>query len=139
MANEKNSTAMVPVLIAVIGLVGSLGGAWITTGSKFESELKDNQASVKSLQADLDEVKKQLTGKIDEANKQLAEMRTLLESAKKENVALQDRIKDLNTQIEKANKTVAEANEADRKLTVRTEAALRAIDPNAMKKMAPRQ
>jgi chromosome segregation ATPase len=139
MANEKDSTAMVPVLIAVIGLVGSLGGAWITTGSKFESELKDNQASVKSLQADLDEVKKQLTGKIDEANKQLAEMRTLLESAKKENVALQDRIKDLNTQVEKANKTVAEANEADRKLTVRTEAALRAIDPNAMKKMAPRQ
>jgi chromosome segregation ATPase len=139
MANEKNSTAMVPVLIAVIGLVGSLGGAWITTGSKFESELKDNQASVKSLQADLDEVKKQLTGKIDEANKQLAEMRTLLESAKKENLALQDRIKDLNTQVEKANKTVAEANEADRKLTVRTEAALRAIDPNAMKKMSPRQ
>ena len=136
MADEKGSVGLVPVLIALIGLIGSLGGSYITSGSAFESKLKENQSSVESLKGQITDINKQLTGKIDEATKQLADMRTLLESAKKENLALQDRIKDLNAQVEKANKTVVEANEVDRKLSVRTE-QLRTLDPNLMKKITP--
>ena len=116
MAEEKGS-ALAPIVIAVIGLIGSLGGAWITTGSKFESELKDNQSSVKALQNEIESVKGQLSGKIDEANRQLVEMRQLLSSAQKENEALQARINDIKSQIDTANKTVEQAKEANRTLT----------------------
>jgi uncharacterized coiled-coil DUF342 family protein len=116
MAEDKGS-ALTAILIAVIGLIGSLGGAWITTGSKFESELKDNQASVKSLQNEIGSLKSQLSGKIDEANRQLVEMRQLLGSAQKENEALQARINDLKSHIDTANKTVEQAKEVNKTLT----------------------
>jgi chromosome segregation ATPase len=116
MAEDKGS-ALTAVLIAVIGLIGSLGGAWITTGSKFESELRDNQASVKSLQNEIGSLKGQLSGKIDEANRQLVEMRQLLGSAQKENEALQARINDLKSHIDTANKTVEQAKEVNKTLT----------------------
>jgi len=116
MADEKGS-ALAPIIIAVIGLIGSLGGAWIATGSRFESELKENQESVKDLQNEIGNIKSQLSGKIDEANKQLVEMRQLLGSAQKENEALQARINDLKSQIDAANKTVEQAKEANKTLT----------------------
>jgi chromosome segregation ATPase len=116
MAEDKGSV-LTAILIAVIGLIGSLGGAWITTGSKFESELRDNQASVKSLQNEIGSLKSQLSGKIDEANRQLVEMRQLLGSAQKENEALQALINDLKSQIDTANKTVEQAKEVNKTLT----------------------
>jgi len=130
MAEEKGS-ALAPIAIAVIGLIGSLGGAWITTGSKFESELKDNQASVKGLQNEIESIKSQLSGKIDEATRQLAEMRLLLASAQKENEALQARINDLKSQIDAANKTVEQAKEANKTLT--ESIRLRKLDPRLTK------
>jgi len=130
MAEEKGS-AITAVLIAVIGLVGSLGGAWITTGSKFESELKDNQASVKDLQNEIGNLKSQLSGKIDEANRQLVEMRQLLGSAQKENEALQARINDIKSQIDTANKTVEQAKEVNKTLT--ESIRLRGLDQRAVR------
>ena len=130
MAEDKGS-ALAAILIAVIGLIGSLGGAWITTGSKFESELRDNQASVKSLQNEIGSLKSQLSGKIDEANRQLVEMRQLLGSAQKENEALQARINDLKSQIDTANKTVEQAKEVNKTLTENIK--LRGLDQRMVK------
>ncbi|MGE0128145.1 MAG: hypothetical protein AB7U82_08695 [Blastocatellales bacterium] len=116
MAEEKGS-ALAAIVIAIIGLIGSLGGAWITTGSKFESELKENQTSVKNLQNEVESVKDQLSGKIDEANRQLVAMRELLNSAQKENETLQASLNDLKSQIDSANKTVEQAKEVNKTLT----------------------
>jgi chromosome segregation ATPase len=136
MAEEKGS-ALAPIVIAIIGLIGSLGGAWITTGSKFESELRDNQASVKNLQTEIESVKNQLSGKIDEANRQLATMRELLGSAQKENETLQARLDELKSQIDAANKTVAEAKEVNQRLIV-TRDSLRTINPDSIRKLDQR-
>ena len=112
----------------------AFSSAWITTGNKFESELKDNQSSVKSLQTEIQGVKDQLSAKIDESNKQLIEMKDLVASARKENEGLLARINELKSQIESANKTVEEAKAVNQRLTVTTD-KIRSIDPNLIKKM----
>jgi peptidoglycan hydrolase CwlO-like protein len=134
MADEKGMSGGIQIAIAIIGLIGSLGVAWITTGNKFESELRENQSSVKSLQTEIQSVKDQLSAKIEESNKQLAEMKDLLASARKENESLLARINELKTQIESANKTVEEAKAVNQRLTVTTD-KIRAINPDLIKKM----
>jgi uncharacterized coiled-coil DUF342 family protein len=134
MADEKGMSGGIQIAIATIGLIGSLGVAWITTGNKFESELRENQSSVKSLQTEIQSVKDQLSAKIEESNKQLAEMKDLLASARKENESLLARINELKTQIESANKTVEEAKAVNQRLTVTTD-KIRAINPDLIKKM----
>jgi uncharacterized coiled-coil DUF342 family protein len=109
MAEEKSSSGLIQIAIALIGVAGSLGVAWITTGAKFESELKDNQASVSKLQSEIETIKGNLTAKIEEANKQLAEMRILLDSAKSENASMLAHLNEIKAQIETANKTVETA------------------------------
>jgi chromosome segregation ATPase len=136
MAEEKG-LALTPIAIAIIGLIGSLGGAWITTGSKFESELRENQASVKNLQSEIESVKNQLSGKIDEANRQLATLRELLGSAQKENETLQASLNDLKSQIDAANKTVAEAKEVNQRL-ITTRDSIRTIDPGSLRTRDPK-
>lgn len=137
MAEEKSSSGLIQVVIALIGVVGSLGVAWITTGAKFESELKDNQASVSKLQNEIETIKGNLTGKIEEANKQLAEMRDLLISAKKENESMLAHLNELKAQIEAANKTVETAKATNQQLTITTE-RLRTINPELLKRVPPK-
>lgn len=45
----STSTPLVQVLIALIGVIGSMGVAWITTGAKFDEQLKTNADQVSSL------------------------------------------------------------------------------------------
>ncbi len=137
MAEEKSSSGLIQVVIALIGVVGSLGVAWITTGAKFESELKDNQASVSKLQNEIETIKGNLTGKIEEANKQLAEMRDLLISAKKENESMLAHLNELKAQIEAANKTVETAKATNQQLTITTE-RLKAVTPDLLKRVPPK-
>ena len=138
MAEEKGMSGGIQIAIAIIGLIGSLGVAWITTGNKFESELQQNQSSVKNLQTEIQSVKDQLSAKIEESNKQLAEMKDLLASARKENESLLARINELKAQIESANKTVEEAKAVNQRLTVTTD-RIRAVDPNLIKKTPPQK
>jgi uncharacterized coiled-coil DUF342 family protein len=137
MAEEKSSSGLIQIAIALIGVAGSLGVAWITTGAKFESELKDNQASVSKLQSEIETIKGNLTAKIEEANKQLAEMRILLDSAKSENASMLAHLNEIKAQIETANKTVETAKATNQQLTITTE-RLRTINPELLKRVPPK-
>jgi uncharacterized protein YoxC len=57
--NEPNKT-IIGIVIAIIGLLGSLGGAWITTGAKFDRELEKKESEVSALSASIDKLKSEL-------------------------------------------------------------------------------
>lgn len=63
MPEAGRSSAVTSIIIALIGLVGSLGGAWIAAGAKFDralekkdSELRDLSGKVEKLQKTLDSI-----------------------------------------------------------------------------------
>jgi hypothetical protein len=63
MPEAGRSRAVTSIIIALIGLFGSLGGAWIAAGAKFDralekkdSELRDLSAKVEKLQKTLDSI-----------------------------------------------------------------------------------
>ena len=61
---EKVSKAFVQIVIALIGVIGSIAVAYITTGAKFSSELASHQVQI---------------SKIDERVNSMAESLTVLE------------------------------------------------------------
>ena len=68
MSDERRGNGNVQIVIALIGLAGAVGAAWITAGAKFERDLEKR--------AQLDEL-------IDTANSSARALRAAADSAEK--------------------------------------------------------
>ncbi len=56
MADEQKSSPKASIVLAMIGVVGSIAVAWITTQAKFNKELNSKEAEVARLKSDTAEV-----------------------------------------------------------------------------------
>jgi hypothetical protein len=57
---EPTASTVASVIIALIGLIGSLGGAWITVGAKFDKELEKKDSELRELSSKIEELRKAL-------------------------------------------------------------------------------
>jgi peptidoglycan hydrolase CwlO-like protein len=121
MDKERGLSGFVQIAIAAIGVIGSLGVAWITTGAKFESELKENQESVVTLRKDVNQMSGTLNPMIDtlgrkqsEVDQKMTELNGLLQATTDKNAELERNLAALQVQIDSAkanNQELAAANE----------------------------
>ena len=109
MEKERGLSGLVQIAIAAIGVIGSLGVAWITTGAKFESELKENQNSVVTLRKDVNQMSGTLNPMIDtlgrkqsEVDQKITELNGLLQATTDKNAELERNLAALQGQIETA-------------------------------------
>ena len=109
MGQEKGISGFVQIAIAVIGVLGSLGVAWITTGAKFESELKENQASVNTLRTDVNQISGTINPVIDtlgkkqaEVDQKISELTGLLQTATEKNSELERNLASIQAKIDSA-------------------------------------
>lgn len=103
-------------MIALIGVAGSLGVAWLTTGAKFESELNISKETVNSLRQQIDQFKPtidSLGGKQDEADKKINELSKLLKEAAGKNDELQQNLSELKAQLAEAGPKAQELKNAN--------------------------
>lgn len=116
MSAEKSSSGLLQVVIALIGVAGSLGVAWLTTGAKFESELNISKETVNSLRQQIDQFKPtidSLGGKQDEADKKINELSKLLKEAAGKNDELQQNLSELKAQLAEAGPKAQELKNAN--------------------------
>jgi septal ring factor EnvC (AmiA/AmiB activator) len=111
--SEKGSSGIIQVAIALIGVLGSLGVAYITTGAKFQSELQAARVDINKFSKDLDEMKKsaqdidaKLTSQQGAVEKRIAELQTQLLAAENKNKEFQDQLASLRTAIETSKQEV---------------------------------
>jgi septal ring factor EnvC (AmiA/AmiB activator) len=111
--SEKGSSGIIQVAIALIGVLGSLGVAYITTGAKFQSELQAARVDINKFSGDLDEMKKsaqdidaKLTSQQGAVEKRIAELQTQLLAAENKNKEFQDQLASLRTAIETSKQEV---------------------------------
>jgi septal ring factor EnvC (AmiA/AmiB activator) len=111
--SEKGSSGIIQVAIALIGVLGSLGVAYITTGAKFQSELQAARVDINKFSGDLDEMKKsaqdidaKLTFQQGAVEKRIAELQTQLLAAENKNKEFQDQLASLRTAIETSKQEV---------------------------------
>jgi hypothetical protein len=74
----------IQIAVALIGLFGSLGGAWIASGTKFERELEARGEEIRALEKSLGDARKSLeeqqvklekvSGEVDMAKKAVGEI-----------------------------------------------------------------
>jgi peptidoglycan hydrolase CwlO-like protein len=109
MEKERGLSGFVQIAIAAIGVIGSLGVAWITTGAKFESELKQNQESVVTLRKDVSQMSGTLNPMIDtlgrkqsEVDQKITELNGLLQATTDKNAELERNLAALQVQIDNA-------------------------------------
>lgn len=88
MAAERHASGLVHILVAVIGVVGSLGVAWITTQAKFSQELDSRAGEVTALRSRLEEAEQRLGRQQQEMDRKVA--------------AVDERLRRLDAQIELA-------------------------------------
>jgi hypothetical protein len=72
----------VQIIVAVIGVVGSLGVAYVTTGAAFESKLRAESASVSQLRDSVRAVATQLSGQLRHAEEEIAKLNATLATAR---------------------------------------------------------
>jgi hypothetical protein len=82
---ETRPSSTIHILVAVIGLVGSLAVAWITTGTKFDRELDGKSGEVTRIQRDLESVEQRMKERQKELDQKVE--------------AVEDRLKKLDEQI----------------------------------------
>lgn len=75
------SSGSVQITIAVIGVIGSVAVAYVTTGATFESRLKADAASIGELRDSIRAVSMQLSGEVRDAQQQIARLVARLDSA----------------------------------------------------------
>jgi peptidoglycan hydrolase CwlO-like protein len=75
------SSGSVQITIAVIGVIGSVAVAYITTGAAFESKLKADAASIAELRDSIRAVSTQLSGEVRDAQERIARLVAKLDSA----------------------------------------------------------
>ena len=88
MSGEAKSSPAVPIIVAVIGVVGSVIVAYMTTQAKFNTELGAKEADITRLKLDLMATEQRLREQQRELDKKVA--------------AVDERLKKLDRQIEVA-------------------------------------
>jgi septal ring factor EnvC (AmiA/AmiB activator) len=141
MSTEKSSSGFVQIAIAFITLAGSLGGAWIATGAKFESELNVNKESISALRQQVDQLNgtikptiESLAKKQDEANRKVSELSDLLKAASDKNAELQQNLTELKAQLAEAGNKAQELKNANQTAQQQI-TEYRRINPEILKKM----
>jgi uncharacterized protein YoxC len=119
MEKDRGLSGFVQIAIAAIGVIGSLGVAWITTGAKFESELKENQKSVSTLRNDVSQISGTLNPMIDtlakkqsEVDQKIIELNGLLQATTDKNAELERNLAELQTKINSAQASKQELTAA---------------------------
>jgi hypothetical protein len=99
MAEEKRPSRVVPIVVALIGLVGSLGGAWITTGAKFEKELESRGKEIaemerkrQDMELRLAEAERRLGARLDQRKDEVEKVERQVAAAEQQQDALSRRI-----------------------------------------------
>jgi chromosome segregation ATPase len=141
MSEGNTSSGLVQVAIALIGVVGSLGVAWITTGTKFESELSRSQETIVSLRQQVDQLNstfkptiESLTRQQDEANKKIGELSELLKATEGKNTELQNILAEIKAQIGEAGNRTQELKNATQTAQLQI-TEFRKLDPEILKRM----
>ena len=75
------SSGSVQITIAIIGVIGSVAVAYVTTGATFESKLKADAASISELRDSIRTVSTHLSGQVRDAQEQIAKLVARLDSA----------------------------------------------------------
>ena len=94
------------VIIALIGLAGSLGGAYITTGQSFKAQLSSNQAAVSGLQDSLHKITTSLSGQLAQAQEQVNALQSALSNLTQQNTQLSQLVGDLEQRVNTAKVNV---------------------------------
>lgn len=85
MADEAKSSPTISILVALIGVAGSIGVAWITTQTKFSRELRDSESDVARMKQDLEATERRLMERQKELDAKVA--------------AVDEQVQKLNTRI----------------------------------------
>jgi septal ring factor EnvC (AmiA/AmiB activator) len=79
--SDKSTSGIVQVAIALIGVLGSLGVAYVTTGATFKKELQENVKGVEKL-----------TSEQTQVDQRIAEMKKQVADAESKNLELQQQV-----------------------------------------------
>lgn len=77
--NDSMQMFKAQITVAVIGLIGSLGGSWLASGAKFEREIESRGEEIRELKLTLVEAQK----KIDEQQSKIDKIDAEIEYTKK--------------------------------------------------------
>ncbi|HVH68309.1 MAG TPA: hypothetical protein VM716_10610 [Gemmatimonadales bacterium] len=95
------ASGSVQITVALIGVVGSIAVAYITTGATFESKLKADAASISELRDSVRAVATQLSGQVSHAEDQIAHLIARLDSARTGVDTLTRQVKAVGTQVQR--------------------------------------
>jgi predicted nucleic acid-binding Zn-ribbon protein len=100
--SEKSSSGIIQMAIALIGILGSLGVAYITTGYQFKEELHKAQVNVNDLQKQGQDIHAAQT----DVSGQISNLKKLLSDADAKNSALQEQLVAKNGELQKRLETL---------------------------------
>jgi chromosome segregation ATPase len=78
--SDFGGSTVVQISIALIGLLASLGWAYITTGAEFKSQLTRNQSAVTALGDSINIVTNRVAGQLTQAEKSIKQLGTARDS-----------------------------------------------------------
>src|SRR2546422_6391592 len=94
------SSGGVQIIVALIGVTGSLGVAYVTTGAAFESRLRENSVSVRQLRDSIRAVATQFRADLKRAEDDIAQLNATLTSAHSDVRELQTQVKTVGVQVQ---------------------------------------
>jgi uncharacterized protein HemX len=100
MADERPASGLVHIAVAVIGVAGSLGVAWLTTSARFNQELDRSGSDLTELRKSLEEAQAKLARQQREVDQKVADV--------------EQRLKKLDTEVETAKAAVAAVTKSTR-------------------------
>ncbi|HKW42011.1 MAG TPA: hypothetical protein VJN39_12245 [Gemmatimonadales bacterium] len=95
------SSGSVQIIVAVIGVAGSIAVAYITTGATFEAKLRANAASIHQLRDSVRGVATQLGGQVRHAEEQITHLIARLDSARTGVDTLTKQVKTVGAQVQR--------------------------------------
>jgi septal ring factor EnvC (AmiA/AmiB activator) len=117
MSDRGSTNSLVPIMVALIGVAGSLGGAWMATGARFESKLKESQDAVSDVRGRvsqmtvaLDSLRGAMATQVQTANKSIARLSDSLTATEQRNAQLQRDLAAVNVNIHTAQESVSAIN-----------------------------
>lgn len=127
---ENGTSGRVQIAIAIIGVLGSLGVAYLTTGVKFKSDVDDASLKIASLSKEVQESKglaqelqTALTSQRGDLDKRIAGLQQQLSDAESKNADFQAKLDSLRNDIDSSKQKVAEVNTAADNAVKRIDAA----------------
>jgi chromosome segregation ATPase len=76
------SSGAVQIVVAMIGVAGSLGVAYVTTGATFDAKLRADSASVSELRDSVRNVTARLTDELRRAQSEISQINARLDGAR---------------------------------------------------------